>query len=160
VINNINTKLLQLEWLNLELKWINYVFHKFLDLFLYYKSISVINYPFPLFSGPSTNYREPRGQIKKFSPDSDNSEVDCGFISWFPRVLTPNAHNEGVSFAIGRRIENVRLRLDWLNNWSGKRSSHWIWDPRPRFDHACAHAQPSDSKLTTRFLCDEGVCLL
>jgi hypothetical protein len=35
VINNINTKLLQLEWLNLELKWIKYEFHKFLVLFLY-----------------------------------------------------------------------------------------------------------------------------
>jgi hypothetical protein len=35
MMNNIKTKLLQLEWLNLELKWINYEFHKFLELFLY-----------------------------------------------------------------------------------------------------------------------------
>jgi hypothetical protein len=35
VMNNINTKLLQLEWINLELKWIKYEFYKFLELFLY-----------------------------------------------------------------------------------------------------------------------------
>jgi hypothetical protein len=35
VINNINTKLLQPEWLNLELKWINYELYKFMELFSY-----------------------------------------------------------------------------------------------------------------------------
>jgi hypothetical protein len=33
MMNNIKTKLLQLEWINLELKWIFYEFNKFLDLF-------------------------------------------------------------------------------------------------------------------------------
>jgi hypothetical protein len=33
--NNIKTKLLQLEWINLELKWTKYELNKFLDLFLY-----------------------------------------------------------------------------------------------------------------------------
>jgi hypothetical protein len=32
VINNINTKLLQLEWVSLELKWIFYELNKFLVL--------------------------------------------------------------------------------------------------------------------------------
>jgi hypothetical protein len=35
MIDNIKTKLLQLEWINLEQKWIKYEFYKFLDLFLY-----------------------------------------------------------------------------------------------------------------------------
>jgi hypothetical protein len=35
LIDNINKKLLQLEWLNLELKWIKYELNKFMDLFLY-----------------------------------------------------------------------------------------------------------------------------
>jgi hypothetical protein len=30
--------------MNLELKWIKYEFHKFLELFLYWKSLSNINY--------------------------------------------------------------------------------------------------------------------
>jgi hypothetical protein len=34
-MNNIKTKLLPLEWINLELKWIKYDLYKFLDLFLY-----------------------------------------------------------------------------------------------------------------------------
>jgi hypothetical protein len=35
VINNINTKLMQLQWINLELKSIIYELNKFLELFLY-----------------------------------------------------------------------------------------------------------------------------
>jgi hypothetical protein len=35
MINNINMNLLQLEWINLKLKWIKYELNKFLDLFLY-----------------------------------------------------------------------------------------------------------------------------
>jgi hypothetical protein len=35
MIDNIKTKLMSLEWINLELKRIKYVFHKFLELFLY-----------------------------------------------------------------------------------------------------------------------------
>jgi hypothetical protein len=35
VINNINIKLLQLEWIKKELRWIFYDLYKFLDLFLY-----------------------------------------------------------------------------------------------------------------------------
>jgi hypothetical protein len=35
VIDNIKTKLLQLGWLNLELKWINYELYKFMELFSY-----------------------------------------------------------------------------------------------------------------------------
>jgi hypothetical protein len=33
VINNINTKLMQLEWIKKELKWIYYDLNKFLELF-------------------------------------------------------------------------------------------------------------------------------
>jgi hypothetical protein len=35
MINNIKTKLMPLEWVNLELEGIKYEFHKFLDLFVY-----------------------------------------------------------------------------------------------------------------------------
>jgi hypothetical protein len=35
VMNNINTKLMQLEWINNELKWIYYNLNKFLELFQY-----------------------------------------------------------------------------------------------------------------------------
>jgi hypothetical protein len=37
--DNIKTNLLQLEWINLELKWIKYDLCKFLELFVYWKSI-------------------------------------------------------------------------------------------------------------------------
>ena len=36
MMNNIKTKLLQLEWINLELKWESYEFSK---IILYYKSL-------------------------------------------------------------------------------------------------------------------------
>jgi hypothetical protein len=35
MINNIKTKLLQMKWINLELKWIKYDLYKFMDLFLH-----------------------------------------------------------------------------------------------------------------------------
>jgi hypothetical protein len=35
MINNIIMNLMQLEWINLELKWIKYELNKFLALFLY-----------------------------------------------------------------------------------------------------------------------------
>jgi hypothetical protein len=35
MINNINMILMQLEWIEKELKWINYEFNKILELFLY-----------------------------------------------------------------------------------------------------------------------------
>jgi hypothetical protein len=35
MIDNIKTKLMSMEWLNLELKWIKYDLYKFLELFLY-----------------------------------------------------------------------------------------------------------------------------
>jgi hypothetical protein len=35
VINNINTKFIQLDWIKKELKWISYELNKFLELFLY-----------------------------------------------------------------------------------------------------------------------------
>jgi hypothetical protein len=35
VINNINTKLMQLEWVKKEVKWNFYELNKFMDLFLY-----------------------------------------------------------------------------------------------------------------------------
>jgi hypothetical protein len=38
VINNINTKLIPLEWIKKELKWILYELDKILELFLYKKS--------------------------------------------------------------------------------------------------------------------------
>jgi hypothetical protein len=51
VINNINTKLMQLEWIKKELKWIFYELNEFLQLFLYPKSIFYI-----LLSDLSTNW--------------------------------------------------------------------------------------------------------
>jgi hypothetical protein len=35
MINNINVRLMQLEWIKKELKWITYELNKFLELFLY-----------------------------------------------------------------------------------------------------------------------------
>jgi hypothetical protein len=35
MINNINMNLMQLEWIQKELKWINYELNKILELFLY-----------------------------------------------------------------------------------------------------------------------------
>jgi hypothetical protein len=35
MIDNIKTKLLQLEWINLGLEWIKYELNKFMDLFSY-----------------------------------------------------------------------------------------------------------------------------
>jgi hypothetical protein len=35
MINNINMRLMQLEWTKMELKWIIYELNKFLELFLY-----------------------------------------------------------------------------------------------------------------------------
>jgi hypothetical protein len=44
VINNINTKLMQLEWIKKELKWTTYELNKILELFLYKKfNISVFS---------------------------------------------------------------------------------------------------------------------
>jgi hypothetical protein len=48
VIHNINTKLMQLEWIKKELKWINYELTKFLQLFLYQKSFFALIYSFSL----------------------------------------------------------------------------------------------------------------
>jgi hypothetical protein len=53
VINNINTKLMQLEWIKKELKWIFYELNEFLQLFLYPKSISIFFY----LSHPLTGLR-------------------------------------------------------------------------------------------------------
>jgi hypothetical protein len=39
MINNINTSLMQLEWIKKELKCIKYELNKFLELFLYIKTI-------------------------------------------------------------------------------------------------------------------------
>jgi hypothetical protein len=38
VINNINTNLMQLEWVKKELTWISYELNKILELFIYKKS--------------------------------------------------------------------------------------------------------------------------
>jgi hypothetical protein len=35
MINNINMRLMQLEWIKKELNWIKYELNKFLELFLY-----------------------------------------------------------------------------------------------------------------------------
>jgi hypothetical protein len=40
MINNITMNLMQLEWINLELKWITYELIKILDFILPYKSFS------------------------------------------------------------------------------------------------------------------------
>jgi hypothetical protein len=50
-MNNNNTKLIPLEWINLKLKQINYELYKFLELFLYYKSISILLFSISLVSG-------------------------------------------------------------------------------------------------------------
>jgi hypothetical protein len=59
VINNINIKLMQLEWVKKELKWIFYELNKFLRLFLIQKIIFYFNL---LISGSiwteATNSRE------------------------------------------------------------------------------------------------------
>jgi hypothetical protein len=49
MINNIKINLMQLEWINLELKRIKYELNKFLALFLYQKAIFYIDF-LPLFN--------------------------------------------------------------------------------------------------------------
>ena len=44
--NNINMRLMQLEWTKKELKYITYDLNKLLELFLYYKTFSELFYPF------------------------------------------------------------------------------------------------------------------
>jgi hypothetical protein len=44
--NNINMRLMQLEWIKKELKYITYDLNKLLELFLYYKTFSELFYPF------------------------------------------------------------------------------------------------------------------
>jgi hypothetical protein len=73
MIDNIKTKLMSLEWINLELQRIKYEFHKFLELFLYQKSISIITYLISLVSGLHTKNREIQGLIHNFSKDSGDS---------------------------------------------------------------------------------------
>jgi hypothetical protein len=51
MINNVNTNLMQLEWIKKELKWISYELNKFLKLFLYKKSFSILFYSVCLFIG-------------------------------------------------------------------------------------------------------------
>jgi hypothetical protein len=65
MVDNINTKLLQLELLNLELKWIFYELYNFLELFLYLKSFSIINFLISLISGLGIKNRETQGQRRK-----------------------------------------------------------------------------------------------
>jgi hypothetical protein len=43
MINNIIMNLMQLEWINLELKWIKYELNKFLELFFILKTVFYIN---------------------------------------------------------------------------------------------------------------------
>jgi hypothetical protein len=50
MINNINTKLMQLEWIKKELKWIFYVLNKFWNYFYTRKSFSILIYPIYQFS--------------------------------------------------------------------------------------------------------------
>jgi hypothetical protein len=50
-MNNIKTKFLQLDWINLELKWTKYELNQFLELFFYYKSIAELIQNFPNGSG-------------------------------------------------------------------------------------------------------------
>jgi hypothetical protein len=42
MINNINTNLMQLEWIKKVFKWIKYELNKFLELVLYKKSFSLL----------------------------------------------------------------------------------------------------------------------
>jgi hypothetical protein len=58
LINNINTKLLQLEWIKKELKYITYEFSKLLKLFLYKKSFSTLLPSAYLFLGCAHNYQK------------------------------------------------------------------------------------------------------
>jgi hypothetical protein len=44
MINNINMRLMQLERIKKELKWITYELNKCLELFLYYESFSILIY--------------------------------------------------------------------------------------------------------------------
>jgi hypothetical protein len=49
MINNIKMNLMQLEWINLDLKRIKYELNKFITLFLYQKAIFYIDF-LPLFN--------------------------------------------------------------------------------------------------------------
>jgi hypothetical protein len=63
-MNNIITKLQELEWTKKKLKWILYAFYKFLELFLYYKSISIINSLISLVSGLDAKYWKGQGLLR------------------------------------------------------------------------------------------------
>jgi hypothetical protein len=61
MINNIKIRLMQLEWIKKELKWINYELNKFLKLFLYHKSFSDLILNFSNGSGLRTQIPESTG---------------------------------------------------------------------------------------------------
>jgi hypothetical protein len=63
-MNNIITKLQELEWTKKKLKWILYAFYKFLELFLYHKSISIINSLISLVSGLDAKYWKGQGLLR------------------------------------------------------------------------------------------------
>jgi hypothetical protein len=54
MINNINMRLKQMKWIKIELKWITYELNKFLELFLYKKTFSVLILNFFKDYGPRT----------------------------------------------------------------------------------------------------------
>ena len=73
--NNINMRLMQLEWTKKELKYITYDLNKLLELFLYYKTFSELFYPFYSTPGVRTQFPESIGSNPQFHGSKWTSRI-------------------------------------------------------------------------------------
>jgi hypothetical protein len=88
LIDNIITKLMPLEWINLELKWIKYEFHKFLELFFYWKSLSNISYLIFTTHWTACQILKSAGLNPSFPQDLCYWRMECRLIPRKPRVTS------------------------------------------------------------------------
>jgi hypothetical protein len=95
LIDNINTKLMPLKWINLELKWIKYELYKFLEL--------NIGFLCSLDCAPKTE--KPRGYSAKDSKTQWYTRVGGGFILVKFRDSLAKGLDEGVRANLGYPID-------------------------------------------------------
>jgi hypothetical protein len=129
--------LLQLEWINLELEWINYDLNKILELFLYWKSFSLLNLPILLTSGPRPWFsRSPGSNLQILGPKWNYfcSHVDDEFISRIIRGSLEKDHGRKgiVRIELSDLPLAVQIRLPFI--WTGK-------NPRPSDPTSMAQIQ-------------------
>jgi hypothetical protein len=114
VINNINTKLLQLEWLNLELKWINYEFPKFGILFCIKKNFWIKSNSFLSYLDCGHYLTETQGFCAKDTKTQNSHSVDCGLNTWFCRdSFATSRARRGIS---GYRPPDQNQRPRWYRH--------------------------------------------